>query len=447
MALVDHDQPIPAQAGQLARHARDRQNAGAQSIPVAVVLPHRHEVLRAEDQRLQVLVVLEHAGQRGRHERLAQPHHVADEDAPAAVQVVGGDLHRRGLKVEQGGAEVARDAELGQAGARLLRQVVGHLDVDVVRRNRRVARPTRVDDLRQFVRDVHAPAVGPACLEPAGQLPTGVVVQHVDVEFALPRQAGLGQVAAAQIADGRVDRVGPEQEVELGVQRMAEEELDDDFPRPDLRRQPAQAGLVSIGRRTQGQLFAEFLGQPFLEARRRLSVECAAAPRQTMGEAYLLVRQPLHADEQPAASPGAARPSFDVLVDGAPAAQIEIADAEIRALGHGQGFRQRGEQVLFDVVENSRHAPGSSWCSRIRRPREKPSPCPSRSIRPGEQMMLGPGSPHLRRRRTASRLGGQWRVGPASRRQRRCAIGGRAYFTTACRSERKYTIALRKRAA
>ena len=71
VALVDHDQAVAAQRGQLVRHARHRQDAGAQPIPVAVLLPHRHEVPRTQDQRLQIVVVLEHARQRGRHERLA----------------------------------------------------------------------------------------------------------------------------------------------------------------------------------------------------------------------------------------------------------------------------------------------------------------------------------------------------------------------------------------
>ena len=117
----------------------------------------------------------------------------------------GGDL-----VIEQAIAELGRNAELGQAGARLLRQVVGHLDVDVVRRERRLARPAFLDDLHQLGGDVDAPAVVPAIFEPFGELVGGVVVEHVHVEFALIRQAGEREIAAAEIADDRVDRVGPE---------------------------------------------------------------------------------------------------------------------------------------------------------------------------------------------------------------------------------------------
>ena len=109
---------------------------------IAVVLPHRDQVLGADDQRLQAVVVLEDARHGGRHQRLAQADHVADQHAAALVQVVRGDLHGGRLEVEQPVAELARNAELGQAGARFLRQVVGHLEVDVVRRDQLLRAPS-----------------------------------------------------------------------------------------------------------------------------------------------------------------------------------------------------------------------------------------------------------------------------------------------------------------
>ena len=54
-------------------------------------------------------------GQRRRHQRLAQADDVADQDAAALVEMVGGDLDRGHLELEQRVAEVRRDAELGQA--------------------------------------------------------------------------------------------------------------------------------------------------------------------------------------------------------------------------------------------------------------------------------------------------------------------------------------------
>ena len=51
--------------------------------------------------------------------------------------------------------------------------------------------------------------------------------------------------------------------------------------------------------------------------------------------AQLLGGQPLHADEEPAATRAAA-PLVDEIVDQLPAAEIEVADAEVAALGYGE---------------------------------------------------------------------------------------------------------------
>ena len=41
------------------------------------------------------------------------------------------------------------------------------------------------------------------------------------------------------------------EEVELGVQRVAEEELDHDLARPELAGEPAKPALVGVGRRAE----------------------------------------------------------------------------------------------------------------------------------------------------------------------------------------------------
>ncbi len=166
------------------------------------------------------VIILEDPRERRGHERLAEADHIADDDAAALVEMVRGDLDGGLLELEKRVAEVAGNAELGQPGAGLLRQVIGHLDVDVVGRNRLRPRPTGVDDLDKFFGDVDAEAVVPAVLKPLGELVAGIVVEHVDVEFALLRQAGERQVAAAQVADGWVQRVGAEVQIQLGVEVM-----------------------------------------------------------------------------------------------------------------------------------------------------------------------------------------------------------------------------------
>ena len=55
---------------------------------------------------------------------------------------MGGDLDGGGLEVEQGIAEVGGDTEIGKAGARLLGEMVGDFDVDVIRGDQFFARPS-----------------------------------------------------------------------------------------------------------------------------------------------------------------------------------------------------------------------------------------------------------------------------------------------------------------
>ena len=202
VAFVDqHERDSGAVSGSSRDDAADRQHLGAQPVLLTVVLPHRHEVLRADDERFQVVVVLENRGQRRRHQRLAEADHVADQNAAALVQVMGGDLDRGDLELEELVAEVAGNAELGQAGAGLLGKVVGHLQVDVVGRS--VSSRAQLSSMistsssemsrhqRSFQRSSNQ----------LGQFLAGVVVEDIDVQLALVGQAGRGEIAAAEKAD------------------------------------------------------------------------------------------------------------------------------------------------------------------------------------------------------------------------------------------------------
>ena len=115
---------------------RIRKDSAPKPVLFPVVLPHADEVLGAHDQRLEILVILEDSRQRRRHQGLSKPDHIADKDPTTLVDVVGGNLDSGNLKLEKLIAEILRDAELEQAFPRILAEVVGHLDVDVVRRDR-----------------------------------------------------------------------------------------------------------------------------------------------------------------------------------------------------------------------------------------------------------------------------------------------------------------------
>ena len=64
----------------------------------------------------------------------------------------------------------------------------------MIGRHQTFARPALIDDIGQFLGYIDAPAIAPALFKPSDQLITGVVFQHVNVQFALFGQAREGEV-------------------------------------------------------------------------------------------------------------------------------------------------------------------------------------------------------------------------------------------------------------
>ena len=236
VALIHNDEAIRRQrTGGVVGEPGDAHHAvAAEAVGAGVVLPHRHEVLGAEDERLKIQVVLHHAGQRGGHQRLAQPDHIADDHAPLTMQLPCGNLHRPLLKLEQHTLKLRRDPYIADTGLRLARQLIRELQIDLIRRRPRLARPALVDQLRQLTADVETEAVAPVPLEPCPERIARRAVDQLDVELALPREPGEGEVAAAQDGGGRRVRIAAVEEVELGVQRVAEEQPDRHLPATQL---------------------------------------------------------------------------------------------------------------------------------------------------------------------------------------------------------------------
>ena len=196
MAFVNDGDAVAAEVGQSVLRLGDGDDLGDEAVAVGVVFPHADEVLRAEDEGFERAGrVLKHAGQRGGHEGFAEADDIAEHDAAALFQMPGRDANRSGLKFEQGVAHVGRDGELGQPGASLFGQVIGHLDVDVIGRRAFGPRPAFVNDLDEFLGDVHAPLVAPAVVKPLLKFLGGVLVEDVHVEFALVGQAGEREIA------------------------------------------------------------------------------------------------------------------------------------------------------------------------------------------------------------------------------------------------------------
>src|SRR5690606_30760226 len=114
-------------------------------------------------------------------ERLPQPNDIANHDAAALVEVASGEFDSSLLIFEKHAVEIPGKAELRQPHPRVIGEMVSDLKVYVVRGDRFRASPALLDYLHEVVGDVNAPPVGPALLEPVGELSTGIVVDDVDV--------------------------------------------------------------------------------------------------------------------------------------------------------------------------------------------------------------------------------------------------------------------------
>ena len=91
--------------------------------------------------------------------------------------------------------------------------MVGHLDVNVMGRDKFFACPAFLDNIDQFFGDIHTPTVSPSIFEPLCQLLAGVVIQYVHVQLALLGKSRERQIATSQVTDGWVDGIGTEKQV------------------------------------------------------------------------------------------------------------------------------------------------------------------------------------------------------------------------------------------
>ena len=233
--------------------------------------------------------------------------------------------------------------------------MICHLDVDVVRGNRFRACPALVDDLDQFLGDVDTKPIVPSILEPPGQLVAGVVVENIHVELSLFRQPSEGEVAASQVAYLRVERVLAEEQIELGVEGMAEKQLDHELTGCGLGGQSAKSRFVFIGGKTDHELVAEFLGQLSLENDGCCLVYLFIGSKDTQGRPELVLGRLLHPDQEPAAVAVTTGPLLDKGINLPRASQIEVADAKVRPLRQAHRVRQGSHEMLLDVIENLGH--------------------------------------------------------------------------------------------
>src|ERR1700730_3128214 len=90
-----------------------------------------------------------------------------------------------------------------------------------------------------------------------------------------------------------------------------------------------KAGLIKVGRSTEGQLKSELLGQSLLQPDSGLVVEFSVLLDDTVGPGNILLRERLHSHQKSAAIPVSSGPLFNMLVELPPSPQVEVPHAEI----------------------------------------------------------------------------------------------------------------------
>ena len=93
-----------------------RNDFGTQAIVVGVPFPHINEVFGTENQRFHIEIFLEDACHRGSGNGFTQPNHIADDDAVALVEVVGGESYGFALEFKQRIVEFFGNFEIAVSG-------------------------------------------------------------------------------------------------------------------------------------------------------------------------------------------------------------------------------------------------------------------------------------------------------------------------------------------
>ena len=268
--------------------------------------------------------------------------------------MVRSDLNGLCLELEKRVSEITGNGKLRDAGLSFARQVVRHLQIDEVGRDWLFARPAFVDDFRQLGGDVQTEGVLPTVLEPLLELQTGVVVEYIQVELALLRQARHCEVAATEEPrDGVVDVVAVMQ-VELRMEGVSEEQLNYELAGLELGAKAAKGCFVAICGSTEGQLAAKRFRHARAELCRSPVVDGVIAFGKTKGTAEVFLVGRLHSDEQPALFARATVPSFHVRVERLPTPQVEVTNTVVGVGGSAKRFLECAHQMgRNDVVEDS----------------------------------------------------------------------------------------------
>ena len=166
MGFIDHNQLVARrQLWKLALGHTQRDNMSPQIPIMVILLPHRHQVLRTDNHWSEVKIITEDPHQGARHHRLPQANDITEQHPTPLIEVTGGNLDRSLLEREEFATKVTGQRKLIQTSPRLLGQVVGHLEVDMVGAALHPS-PTLLQRDQQFPRDIDRPLIVPTVIEP-----------------------------------------------------------------------------------------------------------------------------------------------------------------------------------------------------------------------------------------------------------------------------------------
>ena len=190
MAFIHDNQPVVAGIIDI-NGLGDRHNVGLQVIALAILVPHILQVGRTDNERTAGVGHLVDLGDGTSGDGLTQSNHVTNHRSASflTVQMAGGNLHGCLLEVEQFALKLWGQRKLLHATTGIGTQMIGGLQINIIRWDNLFTSPTVVDGIYQFLGDVDAEAVVPSVVKPFGKCLQVAVVLNVGIEFALLGQS------------------------------------------------------------------------------------------------------------------------------------------------------------------------------------------------------------------------------------------------------------------
>ena len=177
-----------------------RHNIGLQVIALSILIPHILQVGRTDDKCTAGVSHFVNLGNGACCDGFSQSYHIAYHGTTAliAIQMAGRYLDCCLLKIEEFPLKLWWQCEFLYTTTGICTQMVGRLQVDIIRWDDFLAGPTVVDGINQFFSDVDAETVVPTVIKPLGQCFKVSVVFNIGIEFPLLGQSCVGQIATAK---------------------------------------------------------------------------------------------------------------------------------------------------------------------------------------------------------------------------------------------------------